>query len=73
MAALVLDKTGTSSANLIVNERHDVSSKTKRIFVPRNGAYFGKGLILRDASTHKILQPVTGYKTLHMVRQAVIE
>lgn len=73
MAALVLDKTGTSSANLIVNERHDVSSKTKRIFVPRNGAYFGKGLVIRDASTNKILQPVTGYKMLHMVRQAVIE
>ena len=73
MAALVLDKTGTSSANLIINEKHDVSSKTKRIFVPRNGAYFGKGLVIRDASTNKILQPVTGYKMLHMVREAVIE
>ena len=46
MAALVLDKTGTSSANLIVNETHDVSSKTKRIFVPNKGAFFGKGLII---------------------------
>ena len=61
MAALVLDKTGTSSANLIVNERHDVSSKTKRIFVPRNGAYFGKGLVIRDASTNKISRGISNY------------
>lgn len=73
MAALALDKTGTSSANLITNEKHDVSSKTKRIFVPNKGAFFGKGLIIRDASTNKILQPVTGYKILHMVREAVRE
>lgn len=73
MAALALDITGTSSANLITNERHDVSSKTKRIFVPNKGAFFGKGLIIRDASTNKILQPMTGYKILHMVREAVIE
>lgn len=73
MAALVLDKTGTSSANLIVNEKHDVSSKTKRIFVPNMGAFFGLGLVIRDASTNRILQPVTGYKVLHMVREAVLE
>lgn len=73
MAALVLDKTGTSSANLIVNEKHDVSSKTKRIFVPNMGAFFGQGLVIRDASTNRILQPVTGYKVLHMVREAVLE
>lgn len=73
MATLALDKTGTSSANLIVNERHDVSSKTKRIFTPLKGAFFGSGLIIRDASTNKILQPITGYKILHMVREAVLE
>lgn len=73
MAALVLDKTGTSSANLVINEKHDVSSKTKRILVPNKGAFFGKGLIIKDASTNKILQPVTGYKILHMVREAVRE
>lgn len=73
MATLNLDKTGTSSANLIIKERHDVSSKTKRIFVPNKGAFFGKGLVIRDASSNKVLQPVTSYRILHMVREAVLE
>ena len=73
MANLALDLTGTSVANLITDERHDVSTRNQRIFVLNKGAFFGKGLVIRNASTNRIMEPHTAYRILHMVREAVLD
>ncbi|TXG81940.1 MAG: hypothetical protein E6R13_05610 [Spirochaetes bacterium] len=72
MSTYALDLTGANGANLIVNEQHDVSVRNDRIFIPNAGAFFGKGLIIRDLATNRVLAPLTDYRVLHLVREAVI-
>lgn len=34
--------------------------------------FFGKGLIIRDLATNRVLAPLTDYRVLYLVREAVI-
>lgn len=59
--SLALDLTGALAANKVINEHHDVSLQINRYFVPDKGAFYGKGLVVRNLANNQILRPVIDY------------
>lgn len=71
MTDLVLDLTGTLVNNKVVGEVHDVSLLTDRVFIPAKGAFFGHGVRVINNANNIELQPVTQYRMLELVTDAV--
>lgn len=59
--ALALDLTGSLVANKVLNENRDVSLQVNRYFVPNKGAFYAKGLVVRNLANNQILRPVIDY------------
>lgn len=65
-----LDLTGVSAANRVVDEIHVIGSDINRMFVPDYGPFFfNSGLIIRDASNGRILDPKVDYTLAHYYRE----
>ncbi len=59
--ALALDLTGQLPANKVSNESHNVSLEINRFVVPGEGAFYSRGLVVRNVATGAILRPIADY------------
>lgn len=59
--ALALDLTGSLPANKVNDEQRDVSLQVNRYIVPNKGAFYGKGLVIRNLANNQPLRPVVDY------------
>lgn len=67
-----LDLTGTSPDNLVIGEPHDVALVGNRAFVPNNGPFFAKTLVVRNRSTGEVLVPKVHYKAVQLFAEATL-
>ena len=61
-----LDLTGKNANNLVTGEVHVLNTGVNRAFVPSYGPFFTKSLIVREASTNKLLTANVHYKAIQL-------
>ncbi len=73
MTDLVLDLTGSLLANKVSAEPHNVTLEVNRFFIPNKGAFYDKGLVIRNAATNALLQPVVDYSLYELEKDLTIQ
>lgn len=67
-----LDITGTRAGNKVPGEKHVLTTGVNRAFAPDYGAFYTKGLVIRDLGNGRILTKNTDYKATHLYTDATL-
>lgn len=65
-----LDLYGDSITNRVIDEGHQIGTRTQRIFAPDYGPFFGHNVIIKDGANNRPLQPQVDYLLLHAYKEA---
>src|SRR5690606_41201289 len=65
-----LDLMGTNPSNLVVDEPHTLGVDKDRCIVTNAGPFFTESVIIKEAHTGRILQPMQNYKILQPYQEA---
>ena len=68
-----LDETGNNVNNLVVNEQHNIGTKTVRIISTNYGPFYLNNLLLKDMATGNQLAIGTDYYVTEMLQEATIK
>lgn len=67
--ALELDLTGAAIANKVTNEAHNTSLEINRFIVPKEGGFYSRNLVVRNAATGAALRPILDYALYEPVEE----
>jgi hypothetical protein len=68
-----LDLTGKNPTNLVLREPHTIGSVTNRAFVTNSGPFYTKDVVVREATSGKVLVPYTQYLILQPYQEASVK
>lgn len=66
------DPTGSNPNNLVTGESQSLAAATNRAFVPNNGPFFTRGLVVRSMPSGTVLTPETQYKACQLYVDATL-